>query len=518
MTDGQIEDIIVHSLEISWRFIKWFAVQYVLLLCMPYVWGNNLSTGLCVCIFIYTMFYSIFWSLVSPEKRRPSISVPLFYYILLSLPCSLIWKDYFPSWWVCLLLPIYGAVCVITIKFVKRKTNTIAHRRLYIAIGIILLLVLFKFLCVRWGCKGHGTVEGEKTEILQRRDYLVDKLVSSPTDVLDEMPSANMIGEQFRGEWALYSCSMLSAALVNISSIYPETKEENIRHIGRLIKIVQSPELRSYDTKRWGEDALQALETNTSHISYLSHLAWMICGYKALGGAEYDDLLESLCEAMNRKMLNAPALNLETYPGEPIYVPDMLVAIIALQQYADLNGGKYSSTVKAWVKRAREEWCDNETGLLVSFLDRNGNKLADEPVKGSYSSLNCSYLTYIDEAFASEQYGKLKKYFWKDGMISGFKEYYNRLCPIGLDVDAGPIIFGLSPSGTAFGVGAATYFSDNNVRFQILRTAEKAGHTILWNGKKYYALANIALVGEAIMLAMRTNYKDCVSHNLRKTN
>ena len=49
---------------------------------------------------------------------------------------------------------------------------------MYIAIGAILLLVLFKFLCVRWGCKGHGTIEGEKTEILQRRDYLVDKLVS----------------------------------------------------------------------------------------------------------------------------------------------------------------------------------------------------------------------------------------------------------------------------------------------------------------------------------------------------
>ena len=127
------------------------------------------------------------------------------------------------------------------------------------------------------------------------------------------------------------------------------------------------------------------------------------------GGTDYDDLLDSLCETMNRRMLNAPALNLETYPGEPIYIPDMLVAIVALQQYAELNNGKYSSTVKAWVKRAREEWCDNETGLLVSFLDKNGDKFSNAPVKGSYTSLNCSYLTYIDEAFASEQYAKLKK-------------------------------------------------------------------------------------------------------------
>ena len=167
------------------------------------------------------------------------------------------------------------------------------------------------------------------------------------------MPSANVIGEQFQGEWALYSCSMLSAALVNISSIYPETKEENLQHIDKLIKIVQSQELRLYDTQRWGEDTLQTLENNTSHVSYLSHLAWMICGYKSIGGdTRYDDLLDSLCETMNRRMLNAPALNLETYPGEPIYIPDMLVAIVALQQYAELNNGKYSSTVKEWVKRA----------------------------------------------------------------------------------------------------------------------------------------------------------------------
>lgn len=42
-------------------------------------------------------------------------------------------------------------------------------------------------------------------------------------------------------------------------------------------------------------------------------------------------------------------------------------------------------------------------------------------------------------------------------------------------------------------------FEDSEVRNEVLRTAEKAGHTIR-NNKKHYAL-----VGEAVMLAMRTN-------------
>ena len=74
----------------------------------------------------------------------------------------------------------------------------------------------------------------------------------------------------------------------------------------------------------------------------------------------------------------------------------------------------------------------------------------------------------------------------------------------GLDIDAGPIIFGLSPSGTGFALGAATMCNDSKFRKQLLRTAEIAGSTISYNGKSHYLLANVALVGEAIMLAMRT--------------
>ena len=290
--------------------------------------------------------------------------------------------------------------------------------------------------------------------------------------------------------------------------LYPETKAENIQHIDSLINIVMSPELRHYDTMRWYEDPLESLDGDESHISYLSHLAWMICGYKQIGGdSKYDKLLLSLCSTMNRRLLNRSSLNLPTYPGESIYIPDMLVAIVALNQYADMNNGKYRSTVKKWIKRAQKEWIDDKTGLLVSFLQENGNQYEEVPVKGSYSALNCYYLTFIDETFAKQQYETLKSLFWKDGAISGLKEYYDRTCYLGLDIDAGPILFELSPSGTAFMTGAATWFNDSKTRNDILTTAEIAGHTVRLNGKRHYLLANVALVGEAIMLAMRTHFK-----------
>ncbi len=77
--------------------------------------------------------------------------------------------------------------------------------------------------------------------------------------------------------------------------------------------------------------------------------------------------------------------------------------------------------------------------------------------------------------------------------------------PGGMDADAGPIIANLSPSGTAFMVESATCFGDVDVRRSLIKTAEIAGSTFYGFTENHYLLANFALVGEAVMLAMRTN-------------
>lgn len=320
-----------------------------------------------------------------------------------------------------------------------------------------------------------------------------------------EMPGG--IGLQYRGEWALYSCSMLTKALSNIAVLYPETTEESIIIIDSLIQNVKSPMLRLYDRMRWGEDPLDSISGDKSHISYFSHLAWMIGNYRKIGGGDkYNALHDSLCLSMNRRILKSESLNLPTYPDEDIYIPDMLVAIVALSDYAKLNNGKYQSTVNKWIQRAKSEWIDDRTGLLRSFLAIDGDTSVRQPIKGSYSTLNTYYLTLIDPIFAKEQYVRLKTVFLKDSWLTGFKEYQEGGEILGIDIDAGPIIWGLSPSGTAFGIGCATFFNDKELRKKLLKTAEIAGHTVSGNGKRHYILANIAMVGEAITLAMRTSY------------
>lgn len=369
--------------------------------------------------------------------------------------------------------------------------------------SIIIAALLVKCIWVVCATWDNGTFKTEKKDILHRRDYLLSKTIVEPHELLDEMPRS--LGPQFQGEWALYTCSMLAAAMTNIAYIYPETKSESIHAVDSLINIVLSPEIREYDKVRWGEDALKSLDGHSSHISYLSHLAWMISGYKNLGGTnKYDKLFHDICRTMNRRIMQSPNMNLQTYPREPIYIPDMLVAIVALSNYSKLYNGKYSSTVRKWVQKAKTEWLDDKTGLLVSFLPDEGMSYPELPVKGSYSALNCYYLTFIDAEFAKEQYEHMVAVFRHNLLITGFKEYTRGIHLLGMDVDAGPIILGLSPSGTAFAVGSVTYFEDFKLRKKLLKTAEIAGSTITWKGKRHYMLSGWALVGEAIMLNMRT--------------
>lgn len=101
-------------------------------------------------------------------------------------------------------------------------------------------------------------------------------------------------------------------------------------------------------------------------------------------------------------------------------------------------------------------------------------------------------------------YLKLKENFLQTKPFTGFREYVNDSSWFGFDIDAGPIIFNLSPTGTAFGIGPATYFKDSIIRTGLLRTAEIAGSTVSLDNKSHYLLADLALVGEAITLAMRT--------------
>lgn len=64
-----------------------------------------------------------------------------------------------------------------------------------VAILTVLTLLLIKVIWVSWSCWGNGSFDKEKKELLQRKNYLVEKIVVEPQQLLNEMPKG--IGLQF---------------------------------------------------------------------------------------------------------------------------------------------------------------------------------------------------------------------------------------------------------------------------------------------------------------------------------
>ena len=70
-------------------------------------------------------------------------------------------------------------------------------------LAIIVAIIVVKAIWVGIATRHNGDFDSEKADILARRDYLLEKVITSPPKFIDEMPS--VIGPQFQGEWALYS-------------------------------------------------------------------------------------------------------------------------------------------------------------------------------------------------------------------------------------------------------------------------------------------------------------------------
>ncbi|MBQ2485542.1 MAG: hypothetical protein II518_00580, partial [Candidatus Methanomethylophilus sp.] len=108
-----------------------------------------------------------------------------------------------------------------------------------ILLAAIFLVIVGKMVWVAVMTRHLGSFESERTDILKRRSYLLEKVVTDPQGLVDAMPP--VFGEHYQGEWAIYSTSMLSAALVNSAILYPETREEAVEKIDSLIRITMSP-------------------------------------------------------------------------------------------------------------------------------------------------------------------------------------------------------------------------------------------------------------------------------------
>ncbi len=335
-----------------------------------------------------------------------------------------------------------------------------------------------------------------RPDVLARRAYLLDRL-RGDFQSQAVTPGSNMI----RGEWALGTLSMTAAALCNIGFALPDTRADSLEHLPGLITRAMTPPIREFDRISWGEDPLASLEGPHGHVGYLGHLNLMIGAYRILGGdGRFNALHSRITGALARRMDASLSAHIATYPGQ-VFTADNAVGAASIAVYDRVTGEDHRRTLRRWIDYTRAHLLDPSTGLVVFNVDGSGGPAGG--ARGCAAGWSSFYLPMVDEEFAREQFGAIKRHMVQRTFFGtvGIREYPPGEQGPG-DVDSGPVLFGLSPSGTGFAIAGAKMWGDAELLGQLLNTAELAGFSVQVRGERRYLTA--PLVGDAILLAMVT--------------
>lgn len=348
-----------------------------------------------------------------------------------------------------------------------------------------------------------ATSREPSADIMKRRAYLIAR-VTDPNYTFTDVPP--VIDDVFRKQWAMVALSMTSMALTNIALDFPETRESALAAVEKMVPKILETQFRDHENYWWDEDSLDTLDGPNGHAGYLGHLNIVLAAYRVLGGDEkYDDLNRRVTDALARRVAESPNHYIETFPAArfspSIFVPDTM-AVLASIAWSDIaQGTDHSSALRLWSTYNREQNIDSDTGLLHPWVKTGG--LGYGQPRGSYAAWNSIFLPHVDFEFGAQQYQALKRNFattFPPG-AGAIREYVRGRRGVG-DVDSGPVLFGLSTSGTGFAVAGARMMHDEEFLDRLLRTAEVVGSS--WDsqqGRRYLAGP---LIGDAIVLAGRT--------------
>jgi hypothetical protein len=338
----------------------------------------------------------------------------------------------------------------------------------------------------------------DSDELILRRAHLVQQ-VTAPDFGPHSFPE--FIGDPFRSEWALVSLSMSALALGGLIQRFPSESASSESDLEKIIDRALTSDISAFDTARWSESALDSLDSPHGHIGYLGHLALILAVDEfSFPNGHHRDLLARLAAAIARKIDQGPCGLAETYPNE-IYLPDNAVALAALSlaERAGL-GPKQGPNAQKMVEKIHIFHSDKDTGLWPFRIGPYCKPTSE--LRASGASWSLLYLALIDEPRALRGYEALRKSFVDQPIpgLLGVREWRRGTEGSG-DVNSGPLLLGLSPAATGFTVALAHRAGDGATLQGLLDTAELAGFTVSWKGRRSYGVAPV--VGDAILLAAR---------------
>jgi hypothetical protein len=350
----------------------------------------------------------------------------------------------------------------------------------------------------RWWCgvDGQKWFTGEST--------LTASLAREVATTVDRGVSANDFTSdslQFRHEWQFGTYQMAALGLLQVCNEHPELRDQLLPVAERAIDRLLSAEIRAFDARRWGEDPLSSLDGPAGHAAYLGYVNIVLALHRRVTPqSRFAELNDRISLALARRLRGSPAGILETYPGEA-YPVDNASIFASLVMHRTISGAVNDDVISAMRVHYQKDWRDPRSHLLFQAVDVRDGRARDQ-ARASGTALAAYFLSLGEPVVAASLFQAVRTNLVGSFLGFGYVDEYPRGIPGKGDIDSGPVILGVSPSGTGFTLASCRTFHDRDLFVQLYRTVHLAGAPVSFGDRRMFVTGGP--LGNAIMLAMLT--------------
>jgi len=302
---------------------------------------------------------------------------------------------------------------------------------------------------------------------------------------------------RFDGQSAVAIYQMTLLGLGQIVLEHPELGEAYLPAMRVAADRLVSPATLAYAASVYGQHGSVRMDPGEGH----AYLGYLNLGLGMLRLVEPETrhaaLHDRFTDELAKRVFSAPTGMTETYPGET-WPPDVAAVVGSIGLHARATGRDRTRELDAWAERFAK--CTvHASGYLVQ-RSKSGTCIPLDAPRGSGTAVGAYFLSFAHRGLST----RLAAALAKDGRrtlfgFGGIREYPDGFGGLG-DVNAGPILLGVSVGATGFGLGAARAHGDRELFTQLYRTASLFGLPASRGGERSFAIGGA--LGNALLLAM----------------
>lgn len=304
---------------------------------------------------------------------------------------------------------------------------------------------------------------------------------------------------RFDGQSAIAIYQMAALGLGQIVLDHPEQRDRYLPALRRAADRLADPRTLVYAAQVYGAHGATRMRPGEGH-AYLGYVNLGLSMVRSVDPATpHAALNDRITEELARRVLSAPTGMTETYPGET-WPPDVAAVVGSIGLHARATGRDRTAELEAWAERFAK-CAVHASGYLVQRTQSGTCRALDAP-RGSGTAVGAYFLSFAHHGLSARLAAALESTGQRS--LFGFaalREYPDGFAGSG-DVNAGPIVAGVSVGATGFGIGAARAHGRQELFLGLARTASLFGVPVRQDGRRAYAIGGA--LGNALLLAMLT--------------